>query len=145
MDKTCENCYYLTEFEERLYCQSFMNAINIQRKRTPAGNAVAVLWESPEVELTHSCQHFRYGITAEDVLEAIGKHRVRQVSIESELYFARKAQKHPTEIGIPAPDRVRLQELLKQLEVDGRIKSYGIGSGGADKVYEVIDGDDFTA
>ena len=77
--------------------------------------------------------------------EAIGKHRVRQVSIESELYFARKAQKHPTEIGIPAPDRVRLQELLKQLEVDGRIKSYGIGSGGADKVYEVIDGDDSTA
>ncbi len=137
MSKTCENCYYLTEFEESLYCQSFMNAINIQRKRMPAGNNVAVLWESPEVELTHSCEHFRYGITADDVIEAIGKHRVRQVSIESELFFAGKAERHPKEIGVDTTDRVTIRRHLKQLEADGRIKAYGIGSN--DKAYEVID------
>lgn len=48
--------------------------------------------------------------TKEDVLEAIGKHRVRQVSIESELVFAGKASRHPTEIGITEVSRLLLRD-----------------------------------
>lgn len=65
-------------------------------------------------------------ITKEDVLEAIGKDRVRQSTIETELVFAGKAKKHPTEIGVSESDRQLIRKHLRELEEQGLIQSYGI-------------------
>lgn len=72
--------------------------------------------------------------TKQDVLEAIGKDRVRQSTIETHLALAQKARLHPLEIGIGASDRRILKEYLVELETEGVIKSYGIEK----KTYEVI-------
>ena len=73
-------------------------------------------------------------ITKQDVLEAIGKHRVRQVSIETELVLSGKVPQHPTEIGIGENDRRTLSELLIDLEAEGLIRVYGDQR----KTYEVV-------
>ena len=80
-------------------------------------------------------------ITEEDVLEAIGKHRVRQVSIETELVFAGKCKQHPHEIGVDETHRQIIQAHLVNLEKEGVIKSYG----NRRKTYEVITPESETA
>lgn len=72
-------------------------------------------------------------MTKEDVLEAIGKHRVWQSTIETELVFAGKAKKHPTEIGVSESDRQLIRKYLCELEEEGVIQSYGIEK----KTYEL--------
>ena len=72
-------------------------------------------------------------ITKEDVLEAIGKHRVGQSTIETELVLAGKAKQHPTEIGVGESDRRLIRKHLRELEEEGLIQSYGIEK----KTYEL--------
>ena len=71
--------------------------------------------------------------TKKDVLEAIGKHRVRQVSIETELVIEGKVNRHPTEIGVGEANRAKLEKMLTELEAEGEIVSYGIDN----KTYEL--------
>lgn len=73
-------------------------------------------------------------ITKSDVLEAIGTHRVRQASIETELVLLGKVRQHPTEIGIGEDNRQKLAALLTELEAGGLIRAYGDQR----KAYEVI-------
>ena len=70
-----------------------------------------------------------------DILQAIGKHRVRQVSIETELVLSGKVKQHPTEIGVSDENRKRIQALLVELEKEGCIQSYGVKK----KTYEVVE------
>ena len=72
-------------------------------------------------------------ITKQDILQAIDKHRVRQISIETELVLSGKVEQHPTEIGVSEKNRQRIQDLLVELEKEGRIQSYGVNR----KTYEV--------
>ena len=80
-------------------------------------------------------------ITEEDVLEAIGKHRVRHVSIETEFVFAGKCKQHPHEIGVDETHRQVIKDHLENLEKEGVIKS----SGDTLKTYEVITPESETA
>lgn len=61
----------------------------------------------------------------EDVLAAVGIHRVNQLDIESELVFGGVVPRHPTQIGISDSDRELLVQLLEELELEGKIVSFG--------------------
>lgn len=74
-------------------------------------------------------------ITKLDVLQAIGKDRIRQLTIETELVLSGKVKQHPTEIGVSDANRKLIQDLLVELEKEGRIQSYGVKM----KTYEVIE------
>ena len=73
-------------------------------------------------------------LTKSDILQVIGKHRVRQVSIETELVSSGKVKQHPTEIGVSEANRKRIQDLLAELEKEGCLRSYGVKM----KTYEII-------